>query len=112
MKIPFIKSRFTKIIQPNQFGYIPRYYDPVKADLEERVKDIKAEHGITDEETSDEKNRELEIRAKFKKRVEQSRVSNGVMSSSVRIIVILGSILVLGYFLFSNLDGILRVLLK
>ena len=73
---------------------------------------IKAEHGITDEETSAEKNRELEIRAKFKKRVEQSRVSNGVMSSSVRIIVILGSILVLGYLLFSNLDGILRVLLK
>lgn len=124
MKIPFVKSKFTKVIQPNRFDYTPRYYDPVKADLDERVSELKRQYEKeSNQETAEEaaeegaeaqfdETKELEMRVKFQKRIEQSRTTGGVMSSGVRFIIILGLVLTLGYLLFTNLDGILRVLLR
>ena len=120
MKIPFVKSKFTKVIQPNRFDYTPRYYDPVKADLDERVRELKRQYekesnqqpAESAEESKFDQTKELEMRIKFQKRIEQSRTTGGVMSSGVRFIIILVLVLTLGYFLFTNLDGILRVLLK
>jgi hypothetical protein len=111
MKIPFFRTRFVKVIEPNRFEFKPRYYDPVKDELEQRVSEIKRENGL-DETVSDEENRALQMRAKFQQKVGETRSTHTTMSGSFRILLILSLILILSYFLFTNLDKILAGLLR
>jgi hypothetical protein len=111
MKIPFFRTRFVKVIEPNRFEFKPRYYDPAKDELAQRVAEIKRENGL-DESLTPEENRSLQMRAKFQQKVGASRSSHTNMSGSFRILLILSLILVLSYFLFTNLDRILAGLLR
>jgi hypothetical protein len=111
MKIPFFRTRFVKVIEPNRFEFKPRYYDPVKDELEQRVAEIKRENGL-DNSLSVEENRALQLRAKFQQKVDSSRSVHSSMSGSFRIVLILSLILLFSYLLFANLDRILAGLLR
>ncbi|MCB9196058.1 MAG: hypothetical protein H6598_07515 [Flavobacteriales bacterium] len=104
MKFP----SFTKINKNRTFHYQPMYYDPIKEDLDKRVKMAKVKYG--QEEGDEELMREIRMRDQFK----SSKTAMDSMkrwNGSLRMIVILGIVLVLAYLLFTNLDGFLGKIL-
>ena len=43
-----IKISFGNRVKPKSFGFVPRYYDPAKEELEERIKMYKPSEGTSD----------------------------------------------------------------
>lgn len=111
MNLPFVKSRFTKINQPRSFGYIPRYYDPLKEDLNQRVEGIKKDYGVS--EVTSEETSELQMRARFQRKIEETRGGGNNGSKRLfRSLIILGGLVGLAYYLIVNMDRFLSYLLN
>ncbi len=82
--------RFFKEPKIHEFEYIPRYYDPIKEEINRRIDDIHAEMGISD---SDDQNVRLIRKGTFKRRYE--RQHKELRQSNLRVfvlVVILGLI--------------------
>lgn len=104
MKFP----SFSRINKNRKFHYEPMYYDPVKEDLDKRVQMAKVKYGI--EEGDEEIQREIRMRSQFK----ESRTAMDSMkkwNGTMRLLIVLGIVLFLGYIVFSNLDGFLAKIL-
>mgnify|MGYP000421397754 CR=1 FL=1 len=106
MRIP----QFTKINRHRSFDYTPMYYNPEKEDLDNRVKAIKAQ--MEENSESSDADREARLRAQFKQNSSSLSYKSKNMSSTIRMIIILGLVLYLGYVVFSNLDGFMAKLLN
>ena len=98
-----LKFTFFKTREPKRYDYYPRYYDPDKEDLENRIKRAKAELGIKDDEGNT-----IRQEIKFKKTVDdnwrQGMVRQSHFSANVRLVVILIALCGLFYYIYSKLD--------
>jgi 3-phenylpropionate/cinnamic acid dioxygenase small subunit len=86
--------RFFKIPQHKQFHYEPIYYDERKERLEERIRQIEAEHGI---KNGDQPVRTLR-KGSFSHYYERKRKTQKY--SSTRLIIIIIFLLFISYYLF------------
>lgn len=89
--------KFLHTPKNKKFSFKPRYYDEQKEELEKRVREIKREMGIKDDENGDKPYvptiRKGQMRGYFKKSVEQKR------KSTIRLIIILIILFAIIYFL-------------
>lgn len=77
------------------FDYKPLYYDARKEDREKRLRRIKAEMGIKDEETENK-----EYKPSFDFRRNSITRTRSQRNSSIRLLIILAFMLLFGYFFF------------
>ena len=108
MKSSFSRISFIKIPRHKRFEFTPRHFDEEKERLEKRKKEIAQDLGLSgDDERS---RREINFRAKLKgNRVETYR-SSAALLSNIRLVVILGILLVICYFIYTNLDKMMATL--
>ena len=106
MRIP----QFTKINRHRNFDYTPMYYNPEKEELDNRVKAIKESMG--EKGSEDDKDREAVLRARFKQNSDSLSYKSKNRSNTIRMLIILGLVLYLGYIVFTNLDGFMAKLLN
>ncbi len=99
-------NRFSLFKLPSRhkrFDYVPRYYDAEREELKKKIKAAERLNG-----NGDDQNFEREIR--FKNKVENkwgnSDYKAQSMRSNVRLIVILGIVFIVFYYVFIALDGI------
>ena len=89
---------FFKTSKPKQYAYKPRYYDPVKEGLEERINQIKEEMGIdTPNATGEGYTRKIQrgqMRGYLRRNEKTRRQSN------IRLVIIIAFLIFLAYFLF------------
>lgn len=86
-----------------RFDYVPRYYDPRKEALEKKLKQAQQENLSVDENKMA---REIKFKAELQNKWGNSEYKSQSMRSNIRLIVILGIIIVLFYYIFIGLDGI------
>ncbi len=87
---------FFKINKNRRFNYIPRYYNPDKEELEERIRNIEIEMGVKREEEGVYVPR-IHRGMMSKRHVSRKRATH---QSNVRLLVILAALLLISYFLF------------
>lgn len=88
---------FRKRVKNKQFDYIPRFYDPVKEDLDARLSPY-------DEEKKDVDRLKSSIRSRFqrKSRVPQSQISGMRMRSNIRLFMIIGVLCLVSYLMLKS----------
>ncbi len=99
-------NRFSLFKLPNRhkrFDYVPRYYDAEKESLLKKLKQAEKEN-LLDE--NGKYAREIKFKAKVENKWGNSDYKAQSMRSNVRLIVILGVVIVLFYYIFVGLDGI------
>jgi len=82
-------SLFTKAPQHQRFKYEPRYYDPVKEELEEREKRIKQELARAKGQQLDENNYRSRIAGSFHSARKRSKGGSGTSTAMIRLGIIL-----------------------
>jgi hypothetical protein len=94
-KVLKMAIRFLHTPKNKEFKFKPRYYNEEKEELEKRIKKIKQEMGVEDDDTTKSYTPHIkgQMRGYFRKNIEQKR------KSSVRLIVILVVLFALVYFL-------------
>ena len=88
--------RFFKTPGHKQFNYNPRYWDPEKEELEERIRQIKQEMGM---EVPTDPNRSTIRRGSFRTASQKAKVKAG-RTSNIRLLVILAVLLLIAYLIF------------
>lgn len=88
--------RFIKLPGHKQFNYSPRYWDPDKEELEERIRRIRQEMGV---DVPSDPNRSTIRRGSFRQATQKTKVK-ATRSSNIRLLVILVVLLLLAYLLF------------
>ncbi len=86
--------RFFRVPKHRQFNYQPIYYDEQKEQLEERIKNIEAEHGIKDEDGNTRTMTKGSFSHYYERKKKTTRYSN------TRLIIIIIFLLFITYFLF------------
>lgn len=91
--------RLFKIPKHKEFNYRPIYFDPEKEEREERIKRIKAEMGVKDEDGKPYKPGIVrgQMRGQYRQHYTQSK-----RQSNVRLIVILLTLFALAYYIIYN----------
>ena len=110
MKSPFSKFSMIKLPKHKRFGFTPRVFDEDKERFEKRKKNIANELGISQSDPS--KSREINFRANMQDKGVSAYRSNATLFSNLRLLVILGILLIVFYFIFNNLDGMITGLIK
>ena len=87
-----------------KFTFVPRYYDPAKEELEERL--AKYKEGADKTEIA-----KAGIRTGFNRRtpVRQSDLRKGSMAATIRLLIIIATLVLVAYFLLQS-DGIANFL--
>ena len=88
--------RFFKLPGHKKFNYNPRYWDPDKEELEERIRQIKQEMGV---EVPRDPNRSTIRRGSFRTASQKAKVKAS-RTSNIRLLVILAVLLLLAYLIF------------
>ncbi len=99
IKMPFFKKR-----EPRRYDYYPRYYDADKEDLEKRIRNAKAEMGIKTDEEGENVRREISFRKQAVSSWGDGSYSKQARIANLRLILILGGIGVLFFFIYSKVD--------
>ena len=95
-------SRFSLFKLPNKykrFDYAPRHYDPLQEEREKRSKQLEAEREIDVNQGS---GKSISFRSPL--RENRSEYKNQALQSNIRVLLILGVLLVVGYYLFQRYD--------
>lgn len=82
-------SLFTKAPQHQRFNYAPRYYDPIKEELEERESRIKQELARERGEQLDESKHRSRIAGSFHAARKRSKGGPGTSATMIRLGIIL-----------------------
>jgi hypothetical protein len=99
---PSLPSLFRNVrTQPKGFNYTPRYYDERKEDLEKRIRIIEKETELEDRDAEIAKAR---MKHKMRTKINDRSVHYSDKTRTIRLIIILGVILAIGYVLYSYLD--------
>lgn len=99
-------NRFSLFKLPNRhkrFDYVPRYYDPRKEILQQKLEQAKRENG---EEVEGSAARQIKFKAQLEDKWGNSDFKAQNMRSNIRLIVILGCVIALFYYIFIGLDGL------
>jgi hypothetical protein len=86
---------FFKINKNKRFNFIPRYYDPRKEDLEERIRSVEREMGVNEGEAYRPTIRKGQMSNYFNR-----KKSKAQKQSNIRLIIILLLLFLISYFLF------------
>lgn len=86
--------RFIKLPTHKRFNYNPIYYNEMKEELDERVKNIKKEMGVNDEDINDKPLIKGHIVGQFRRNIKQKKQSN------LRLVIILIALILIAYLLF------------
>ncbi|PIE86385.1 MAG: hypothetical protein CSA05_00785 [Bacteroidia bacterium] len=93
-----------KVPKHNVFEYKPRYYDPDKEDLEERIAQAKREIGVYDENEK-QSDRKRRIKGQMRRQYHQERLSRSNKQSNLRLILIIAVLGFLAYLvLYTNVE--------
>jgi len=110
MKSPFSKFSMIKLPKHKRFEFTPRVFDEDKERLEKRKKDIANDLSISGDDAT--RSREINFRANMQDKGVSAYRSNATLFSNVRVLIILGILLTVCYFIFSNLDDMVAALTK
>lgn len=91
-----------------RFEYVPRYYDPRKAELEKKIKMATAE-ADSDKAKSDQR-REISFRERTADNWGNSQFKADMMRANIRLIIIFGICLIAFYFLYQYLADVALIL--
>lgn len=80
-----------------KFNYEPRYYDEQKEELEARVRQIKREMGVSDDESADKPYTSSIRKGEMRGYMRQSQHTK--KKSGIRLVVVLIALLALAYYL-------------
>ncbi len=98
-----IKFTFLKKREPKRFDYYPRYYDPDKEDLENRIARIHAELDLDKEDAN------IRREIKFRKSASENWMSTGFQRqarmANIRLIIILVAIILLFGVIYNNIEA-------
>tara|TARA_R110002050_G_scaffold77358_1_gene165080 strand:- start:21 stop:335 length:315 start_codon:yes stop_codon:yes gene_type:complete len=86
-----------------RFEYVPRYYDPRKEALEKKIKQAQAEAKGTKD--NDNIAREIKFKSTIEDRWGDLNVKKQRSNSNLRLILILGVIIGIFYYLFVGIDA-------
>ena len=86
---------FFKINKNKKFNFIPRYYDPRKEDLEERIRSVEREMGVKEGEAYRPTIRKGQMTNYFNRKKRKAQ-----KQSNIRLIIILLALFLISYFLF------------
>ncbi len=86
-----IKSIF-KLPKYKQFNYEPRYYDPIKEEREERIRQIKLEMGLLDENSQNKGDYRSRIAGGFRRKTQSAQDRQTVITRLI-IVAILSLVL-------------------
>lgn len=98
-------NRISLFKLPNRhkrFDYVPRYYNPEKEALQRKIDQAKIEANQGGELQSP---REIQFRSQIESKWGNSEYKASSMLSNIRLIVILGILLVVFYYVFVALDN-------
>jgi len=95
-----IKIGFGNRIKPKAFGFIPRYYDPVKEELEERIKKYKTS-AVPVDDVENMKNR-IKSGLRMKHYGDPSARSSAARKSNIRLFYIICVLVFAAYILMSS----------
>ena len=102
MRPPDLPSVFRNVrTRPKGFNYIPRYYDEQKEELEKRIRIIEKEVELEDRDAAVAKAR---ISHNLRGKMTDRSVHYSDKTRTLRLLIILGVILAIGYTLYSYLD--------
>ena len=93
------KFGFFKTSTHQRFHIEPRYYDPIKEDIENRTSRIKAEMGLTDEDDTDIGYRS-QISGSFRKHMKHTPEQVGGNASMLRLVIFIVLVLMVGGFVY------------
>jgi hypothetical protein len=103
MKIKFLNS---KLSEPQRFEYRPRYYDERKERLEKK----KAMYRRADDGTLTEEERRAMLKDSMRENWTRGHHrQNQVRWANMRVLLLVGLILVLGYFIFFGLESVDKI---
>ena len=105
MKSPFSRLSIIKLPKTKRFEFSPRYYDEAKERMEQRKRDISKELGLKGD--SEHERRTINFRAQMNHSLAKDSMRKQGYMSNVRLIVILGLMLILCYYIYINLDEIM-----
>jgi hypothetical protein len=99
---PNLPSVFRNIrTRPRGFNYIPRYYDERKEELDKRIRVIEKEVELESQEAEIAKAR---IKHKLRGRIDQRSAHYSDNKRTLRLVIIIGILLLLGKVLLSYMD--------
>ena len=93
------KFGFFKTSTHQRFHIEPRYYDPIKEDIENRTSRIKAEKGLTDDDDTDIGYRS-QISGSFRKHMKHTPEQTGGNASMLRLVIFIVLVLMVGGFVY------------
>lgn len=97
-------NKFSIFKLPNRhkrFEYMPRYYDPQKEELQEKINRAKKEAAIGD---NGKFARDIKFKAEMAERWGNSEYKSAAFRRNIRLIIILAVIIIAFYYLFIGLD--------
>jgi hypothetical protein len=86
---------FFRTPKPKRFNYIPRHYDEQKEQLEERIRDIEREMGVTKGEAYRPTIRKGHMSNYFRRKQRKTQ-----QQSTIRLIIIIIILCLISYYLF------------
>ena len=95
-----IKIGFGNRVKPKSFGFVPRYYDPAKEELEERIKMYKPSEGTSDS-VENMKNR-IKTGLRMKHYGDPGVRTSAVRQSNIRLLFIICVLGLAAYVLMSS----------
>ena len=90
--------RFFRIPSHRQFNFFPRYFDPDKEELEERIQEAKKKYGL--EEKNEDEPYVPHIKGKMRSYFRQSKKSK--KQSNIRLLIIIAALFLLAYYLLMS----------
>ena len=96
------KSGFFKTASYQRFKIVPRYYDPVKEDIEQRTERIKAEMGLSEKQIDI--GYRSQIAGSFKKNSKHAPKQGGDSVAAIRLIIMFVLVMLMGGFIYIGPD--------
>jgi hypothetical protein len=97
-----IRPQIAKVAKAREFTYIPRYYDERKekiADIERKIRQEEDNKNIGEKRV-----REFHFRSAMANRWKSDEYRESVKRSNITILVLIGAILMLGFYIYKKFD--------
>lgn len=97
-----IRPQIAKVAKAREFTYIPRYYDERKEKLAEMERKIRQEED--DKKVGEKRVREFHFRAAMNNRWRGEEYDNSVRRSNATILILIGGMVMAGYYIYKKFD--------
>lgn len=97
-----IRPQIAKVAKAREFTYIPRYYDERKEKLAEMERKIRQEED--DKKVGEKRVREFHFRTAMNNRWRGEEYDNSVRRSNATILILIGGMVMAGYYIYKKFD--------